>query len=428
MTWTRRKALRSAASTLWLPMFPSLMPRSARAATPAVPQRLLIYFVANGLTVGDGSPPDDYDEYGILTPLDPMASRRLVVSGLRNKTVNSFSDHEPCTPALLSDVAPNNYSGPFDVGITADQFAAGQIGGETPFRSLQLGVNTAFEPISPNGKTYSARISWSNPTTPLPPTEVPKQLFDSMFAGYDPDLTEAEIDRRTELRKSVLDSVLDHVNHLETSLNPTDRTKLDQYTSSIRDLEQRIEDLQENTCAVPDSPASTLDYVATVEAFVDLMIIALECDFSRVMTFMSAPSSSYQVYDWLGHTRNHHVISHGWRSGADQDRLIGIQRWHTDVVNGMCTRLAAIQAEDGSDMLSNTLVVLTSEFTDPASHDSHPLPFVLLGGENGGVRQGRHMHLTGNPSHANMLRAMIQYVGADPGDFGPNHTETLDLS
>ena len=178
-----------------------------------------------------------------------------MVTGLDNKTVGSFSDHEPCTPALLSDVAPNNYfGGPFDCGITADQIAASQVGGDTPFPSMQLGAATAFEPISPHGRTYSARISWASPETPLPPTESPRQLFDSMFGGYDPDATAEDLERRATMRLSVLDSVLGQVNDLEANLNSADRAKLDQYTTGVRELEQRIEALEESTCPVPTSP------------------------------------------------------------------------------------------------------------------------------------------------------------------------------
>ena len=421
---TRRQALRSAAATLWLPVLPSVLPRAARAAPPSElePKRLLIYFLANGMIVGHGNNAEaEPDPYNVLGNLDPLAARRTIVTGMNNRTVGSFSDHEPCTPALLSDVAPRNYfGGPFDVGVTADQVAARQIGDATPFPSLQLGVATQFEPISPHGRTYSARISWSSPETPLPPTEVPRQLFDSMFSGYDPEASAEEIERRSELRRSVLDSVLDHINPLERKLNPTDRAKLDQYTTSIRELEQRLVELEEKQCPTPDAPGNDLDFENTIAAFVDLMIVALQCDYTRVLTFMSSPSSSYQVYRWLGQSTNHHVLSHAWSSSnSSRDQLIAIQQWHTAIVNGMCERLAEIQLDDDTDLLSHTLVCYLSEFSDPWDHDSHPVPFVLIGGEAGGVLQGRHLHVPGGESHANMLRAFDRVHGRRPVEFRP---------
>ncbi len=427
---TRRQALRSAAATLWQPTLPSVLPRAARAASSTEPRRLLFYFVANGMIIGDSNnAANDPDPYNILSPLDPLASRRTVVTGLNNRTVGAFSDHEPCTPALLSDVAPRNYfNGPFDAGITCDQVAARQVGGETPFPSLQLGANTQFEPISPHGRTYSARLSWASPETPLPPTEVPRQLFDSMFAGYDTEATEEEIERRSVLRKSVLDSVLDHMGDLENKLNPEDRNKLDQYTTSVRELEQRIESLEESQCPVPDQPPASLAFKETIEQMSDLMLVALRCDYTRILTFMSSPSSSYMVYDWLGATSNHHVLSHNWNFQENsRQTLLAIQRWHAEIVAGMCQRMADEVMPDGTDLLSNTLVVLLSEFSDPASHDSHPVPFVLLGGEAGGVAGGRHLHFDGTP-HSNMLRSLIRYTGADPTGFGPNATGAIDLS
>ncbi|MBX2798712.1 MAG: DUF1552 domain-containing protein [Myxococcales bacterium] len=427
---SRRQFLRSAASTLWLPFLPSIAPKSAWAAPATDPKRLLIYFVPNGLMIGDTDRSSVVDPHGLLTALDPFDKRRLIVTGATN-TVD-FWDHEACTPSLLSDVEPKNFfNGPFDVGITCDQVAARQVGGETPFPSLQLGAKTQFEPISPHGRTYSARLSWSAAETPLPPTEVPKQLFDSMFAGYDAEATAEELERRANMRKSVLDSVVDHVGDLERKLNPADRAKLDQYTTSVRELEQRLEQLEENACPVPEPPGTSLSYKGTVEAMTDLMVVALQCDYSRIITFMSAPSSSYMVYDFADDTirRNHHEISHSWR-GNDNilSQLHNIMRYHVDVVANLCDRLQETPANGDGDLLSNTLVVLTSEFTEPDYHDSQPLPFVLMGGESGGVLSGRHIDFPERPPHSNLLRSLIRYTGADPSGFGPNATGEIDLS
>lgn len=429
--FTRRQALRTAAATLWLPWLPSLAPRSAWGAAPDIPKRLLVYHVANGLNVGDpGQAADNVDPGGVLAPLDPLAKRMSVVTGLRNRAVDAMSDHEPCTPSLLSDKAPTRYfNGPFDCGITCDQFAAQQIGGETPFPSLQLGAATRFEPISPHGRTYSARLSWASPTVPMPPTEVPRQLFDRMFGGSDDGLTKEERERRRVMRSSVLDSVLGNVGSLEGRLNSADRVKLDQYTTSVRELELRIQALEDQVCPTPEAPPSNLPLKDTIEAMRDLMVIALQCDYTRVLTFMSSPSSSYAVYDWLGVTEQHHTVSHTYeKSQRMRDALYAIQTWHSEIMLDLVSQLEAVPSDDGGDLLSHTLVVYTSEFTEPNAHDSHPLPFVLFGGEAGGVRQGRQLAVQGGTSHANLLRSFIRYTGADPEGFGPNATGEVDLS
>ncbi len=430
---TRRRILKAAGASLALPFLPSLLPRSARAASRPEPPRLLVYNIANGLNVGLLDDPGAPDPYGVLSPLDhTLAKRRTVVTGLRMASVAQTMDHEYALPCLLTDVAVENmYVLPYDCGISCDQVAARQIGRDTPFPSMQLAVATPFEPITPNGYVYSTRMSWASATTPLPAIESPRQLFDQMFAGSDAGATREEIERRSRLKRSVLDSVLDGVTSLGPRLGTQDRAKLDEYATAVRELERRLDQLEENTCPAPDAPASDLDLQSTIGAFVDLMVVALQCDLTRVITFLSSPTSGQATYPFLGIESGHHTLSHAFVPGQTDDatlQLMDIQRWHAGVFAGLAQRLAELEVgEDGEDLLSQTLLVLTSEFSDPAWHSSWPLPFVLAGGEAHGVAQGRSLHFTPGTPHSNLLRAFVAYTGADPGDFGPTSTGTANL-
>lgn len=174
----------------------------------------------------------------------------------------------------------------------------------------------------------------------------------------------------------------------------------------------------------PDAPTAR-------GAFVDLMVLALQCDLTRVIPFLSSPTSGQATYPFRGIDSGHHTLSHGFVSGSNNGatlNLMAIQRWHTAVFAGLAQRLAAIPVGESDDLLSKTLMVLASEFSDPAWHSAWPQPFVIAGGEAGGVRQGRvHANPVGTP-HSNLLRVMIAFTGANPGDFGPTSTGTSELS
>ncbi|MEO0606331.1 MAG: DUF1552 domain-containing protein, partial [Myxococcota bacterium] len=259
-----------------------------------------------------------------------------------------------------------------------------------------------------------------------------RQLFDQMFAGADPDATQEEVDRRARLKRSVLDNLLEGVSSVESKLNAPDRAKLDEYTTSVRELERRIDQLEEKVCPVPEAPDADLDLPGRIGAFVDLMVVALQCDLTRVITFLSSPTSGQATYPFLGIEAGHHTLSHGFVPGSTNQEtmeLMDIQRWHAGVFAELGRRLQEIPVgEEGDDLLGQTLLVLTSEFSDPAWHSAWPQPFVLAGGESHGVRQGRSLHFTPGTPHSNLLRAMIAYTGADPGNFGPTSTGTADLS
>lgn len=428
----RRRILKAAGASLALPFLPSMWSSKARAAMAAEPNRLLIYTVANGLNIGTSGNPNDPDPENVLEHLDAnLADRRTIFTGLRMASVAESMDHEYTLPCLLTDVSVSNmYTLPYDCGVSCDQVAAAQIGRDTPFPSMQLAVPTSFEPITPNGFIYSTRMSWSSATTPLPPIESPRQLFDQMFAGQDSAATAAELERRARLKRSVLDSVLTGVSDLEPKLNAPDRAKLDEYTTAVRELERRLDQLEANTCPVPEAPNGGLDLENSIGAFVDLMVLALQCDMTRVITFLSSPTSGQATYPFLGITSGHHTLSHGFGFNNAYTRdLMAIQRWHAGVFAQIGERLAEIPVgENGDDLLGKTLLVLTSEFTDPAWHSAWPQPFVLAGGEAGGVRQGRVLAMPSGTPHSNLLRSMIAFTGAEPGDFGPTSTGEVDLS
>jgi len=429
---SRRLFLRGSSATLWLPFLPSALPRSAWAAAPADPRRLLFWFVPNGMLAENFTPTilgPQYDLPFTLEPILPIQSRVTVVSGIENRaSTPGAGTHESCMVGLMSDHSLDAFSAELDGGVTIDQFAAQALGPVTPFPSMQLGLDEPWIEGGGNLNTYYTTLSWANGQTPLAQLSNPKTVFDRMFAGSDPNLTEEDVARRAELRKSLLDSVADRTAALQTKLSSEDRIKLDQFTTGVRELELRIDALSALQCPTPDEPPSSVGFVEGITVMTELMVVALQCDYTRILTFATGASTSQTVYDFLpGITEPHHYLSHNQSTQTDsKNALLTMMNWQTSMWTTLCQKLAEVQETSG-DLLSNTLVTMISEFGDSALHIAYPMVAVVAGGESGGVLQGQHRHYGAAP-HSNLWWAELEYMGVDPTGFGENATGMLDLT
>lgn len=428
----RRMFIRSASTTLWLPFLPSALPRAAWSSTPPTsPRRALWWFMPNGFVrdyVTPAAEGPDYDLPFALEGIAPLQSRISVLSGLENRATDNYDAHEQATPTLLGDHhVYNTFSGTLDGSITVDQWAAQVIGTQTPFGSLQLGTDEPYLSAGGNIDILYRSLSWSSPTTPLASLDDPKTVFDRMFAGTDTTLTEAEIETRRELRKSLLDSVLDRTNGLKAKLNTTDKEKLDQFTTGIRDLENRIDALAALECPTPATPSSSPGFQEKVSAMTDLMVVALQCDYTRLITFMTGISTSTTVYGFLGHGLDHHSLSHNWAyNTGDANRLQEVYNWQVARWVDLCTKLSQVATEDG-DLLSHTAAHFVSEFGESNLHQAEPLTVLLAGGEAGGIAQGQHRVYPNTP-HSNLWMSILDFLQVDGTGFGTTSTGSVDLS
>lgn len=359
---SRRMLLGGSAATLWLPFLPSLLPRSAwGAAPPVAPRRLIYWFVPNGMLEKNFTPlatGANYDLPFAIEPILPIQNRVSVISGIENKPSvgGNLGTHEECMVGLLSDTKLGNPGGPIDGGITVDQWAAQAMGTETPFPSMQLGMDQPWIESGGNYNTYYTTLSWANGQTPLAQLTDPKTVFDRMFAGSDPALTEEDIERRNGLRKSLLDSLADRTAALQGRLSSADKIKLDQFTTGVRELETRIDALAALECPQPLEPGSSPGFVEAMGLMTDLMVVAFQCDYTRLFTFMTGASTSLTIYDFLDITTDHHTLSHN--QAADdvaKQQLMTIMNWQSSMWTSLCQKLAAVP-EEGGDLLSSTMV------------------------------------------------------------------------
>jgi Protein of unknown function (DUF1552) len=432
----RRMFIRTAGATLWLPFLPSALPREARALASTTPRRAVWWFIPNGFMDQLVAPTivgENYDLRYALEPIAPLQSRISVLSNLYNRAAQDYPFHEEAMGTLLGDNYIDNISsGDLDGGTTVDQHAANAIGGETPFGSLQLGTDETYISAGSASNTdiYYRTLSFSAPSIPLASLGDPKTVFDRMFAGSDPELTQAEIDARRELRKSLLDSVLARTSSLEQRLNHEDKLKLDQFTSGVRDLEVQIDALADLVCPTPEEPGTGLGYQAKVEAMTDLMVVALQCDFTRLITFMAGASTATTVYSFLqGVSQDHHSLSHNWAFDQDAEtQLKSVYNYQVARFVDLATKLSQIDTGDGGDMLSSTMCYFVSEFGESNVHAAYPITYLLAGGEAGGVVQGKHRRFAANTPHSNAWISTLDHLGVDPTGWGTTHTGPLDLT
>lgn len=430
--WSRRHVLRAAGASLLLPFLPSLLPRSARAdETP--PVRLLFWYVPNGMHMADWTPSRDgadYDLPYILEPLAPVQRHVSVLTGLDNMA-GRFprpGDHARGTGCFLTCVTPR-YTGDASVenGVSIDQVVAGQIGEQTPFPSLQLGLDggaTSGQCDSGYPCTYQNAISWTDAYTPLPKVTNPRLVFDRLFGGTGTD-DPVVAARRRALELSILDAVSEDARALQTRLSTSDRRKLDQYLTGVREVEKRLEGLGGGACTPPERPEGRVDVPTRSTLMNELMAVAFECDVTRVISYMFANGGSGRNHTWLpGAGGNHHGISHHQGQQSNYDKLRIINRWEVSQLVDFLQRLETRTDTDGTSLLDNTLVVMSSEIADGNRHNHDDLPVLLAGGGGGAHRPGRHLRF-GTRSLADLYTSMARAAGASVDRFGMNGTGPL---
>ncbi len=434
---SRRLVLQGAASSLALPLLPSLLPREARAATSAPPRRMIAWFAPNGM-LPESSRPDVAGPLGALpasiAPLSAIADRATVISELRNmatEDARAGCDHSRGLGTLLNDRSVDITVPTFNAAITFDQVIANAIAGSTPFASLQLGCEPpdGFCSTASNDCTYQRTLSWASPTQPLNPLSDARQVFELMFGGEDSGASAAETQARAALQYSVLDRVMERTSALSASASTADRDKLDQYLTGIRDLESRLQQLENVECAEPPRPGGNLALPQLHEAMRQLMVVALQCDYTRVITFLSGRSASGLFYNHLPLINNtsHHLLSHHNNLASWVSDLKQVQAYLVEQYVLLAQDLEAVDDGVGGTLLDHTALLYMSEFGDALVHDYGDLTWLLAGGEAHGWVHGQHRP-QGYRAHADVFLNLLDFMGVPGATFGENGVAQVDMS
>ncbi|WP_342377180.1 DUF1552 domain-containing protein [Myxococcus stipitatus] len=436
---SRRTVLRGAGALLALPLLERMLPGSARAAAPAPsPRRLAVFYVPNGIHMPKWTPTGTGAAWELtptLQPLAPVKSDVLVISGLANDAGRPDGDghHAAGTAALLSCTKAFKTEGTdLRAGISMDQVIANHLARQkaTRFASLELGIDEGRgigNCDSGYACPYANNIAWAGPHTPMAKEVVPQAVFDRLFGGTHSGETQAQAARRRAYGLSIIDSVREDATALQRKLGTTDRRKLDEYFTSVRDLEKQVDALGGPTsaCGTPIAPGGDEDPRAKTKAMMDLIVLAFQCDLTRVVTFMLANARSNKVYGFLGLSGGHHAYSHHQHVQSNFDALARIDRWEVEQYTYLVRRLKEVKDGQGVPLLDNSLVYFTSEIEDGNGHIHKNLPVLLAGKGGGAVVTDRHLRAPGVPI-ANLYISLMRAMGVpNVNTFGADGTREL---
>jgi hypothetical protein len=335
----------------------------------------------------------NYEMSPILQPLEPFRQHLTIVSGLRNKPGETPEPHGYIEMTWLTCVKPwdRGVAGP-DSGVSADQFAARHIGQDTRLPSLEL--TTALG---------GARLAWRTPTQPLPQEGNPRAVFQKLFGQGDTDAERTAILHETG---SILDRVKGQAARLQASLGIRDRVVVSDYLDSVREIERRVQMAAQQDMSrldIPDAPVGTPnDLTEHFKLMFDLMALAFQADITRIITFSMDREASMRTYTNLGIAEGFHPLSHHGNSPQKQDKLVQIQKYHTEVFAKFVERLSKAQEADGT-VLDHSTILYGSNMSNSDKHNNDPLPSAILGHAHGRIKGGQHLKYAQDSRFADLL-------------------------
>jgi hypothetical protein len=419
---SRRTVLKGlGAAAVALPWLEAMAPLRALAGTSSkAPTRLAFLYVPNGVVMPDWRPAAEGalgELPAILKPLEPVKNDLLVLTGLTADKArpngDGPGDHARALAAFLTGCQPRKTDGAdIRVGTSVDQVAAGRIGDQTRLPSLEIGCEggrNAGSCDSGYSCAYSNTISWRSPTTPVPKEVNPKLVFERLFSTA----PNAEREARDRRRRSILDFVREDAVSLQGKLGANDRRKLDEYFSSVRDIEQRIERAAKMPeVKVPDGPRPSgvpASYEEHLKLMCDLLVLAFQTDTTRVCTFVLANEGSNRSYPFLSVPEGHHDLSHHQNDAKKLAKLREINTFHMKQFAYLLTKLKSIREGDGT-LLDHCLIAYGSGNSDGNRHNHDDLPILLAGRGNGTVKTGRHVKYPRETPLNNLWLSMLDRV------------------
>ena len=407
--FSRRLFLGGSAVAVGLPFFESLAPKVALADATATAKRLVYFWLPSGLWMDSFRPTTTGAGYAmppVLAAMEPLRADFSVVTGLNNQPANPdvIGDHAAGTAAFITCSHALKSDTMIHLAISADQIAANGLiknGIKTRIPSMQLGIDggsSAGGCDSGYSCAYSRNISWSDATTPLPKITDALQAFNQIFMGYDSTASAADVAKRQAYDKSVLDYVTADATSLNAKLGKTDQMKLDQYLTGVRALELQLTSTAAMaSCMKGTPPTSNPDVPTHVKQMMDIMVLAFQCDATRVISFMLGNAVSQQTYPFLMAagapiSRGHHDISHHNGDPTSIAQLIAINTWTFQQIAYLLTTLKGIpDGTGGANLLTNSAIFISSDISDGNMHNHDDMPIILAGHGGGSLKPGTHI-------------------------------------
>jgi len=390
-----------------------------------------------GTGVGEGAIPAELPR--ITSAIAPYRKELLFLSGLDCNGGNALGDgpgdHGRAGAAYLTATHPRKSAGK-DVlaGTSVDQVVARKMQGVTRFASIELGCEEGVQGGNcDNGYscTYSNTLAWKSPTTPLPPEVRPRAVFERLFGSLDLGSDPAQRRRQEMYEKSILDGVLEDANRLRTSLGGADQHKIDEYLTSVREIETRIQSVERGEGDVKylvPSASVPSDFGEHSRLMLDLMVLAFQTDLTRVSTLLFSIEQSPRAYGAeAGIPEGHHGLTHHSGDKEKIEKVTRINSYHIQSLVYVLDKLKAIREGEGT-LLDHSMIAYGSGISDGNLHDHSNLPLILAGGANGRLKGGRHIRYAKGTPMADLFVSMLDRMGVEGERFGDSQGKLDRLS
>jgi hypothetical protein len=428
----RRTFLKGMGAVVALPVLDAMTPAFARAAQlQKAPVRLAFTYVPNGIVMTDWTPAAEgaaFEFTRIMKPLEPFRNDMLVLSGLAHKNGAALGDgpgdHARAGASYLTGVHPRKTAGAdIQNGISVDQIAAQHLGDRTRFASLEIGCDdsrTIGNCDSGYSCAYTNSLAWRGPASPMPPETNPRLVFERLFGDIDTSLSPEVRARRLQYRRSILDLVSERTSRLSSDLGPSDKRKLDEYLTSIREIERRIEraeqDMTNLTPSIDKPTGIPVEYPDYVNLMFDLQLVALQTDQTRIITMMMGREGSMRTYPEIGIPDPHHPLTHHRGNAEWIEKVTQVNTLHMKLFAGFIDKLKATPDGDGS-LLDHSMIVYGSGLSDGNRHAHDDLPILMLG-RGGGFRMGSHMVYPKQTPMTNLFLTLLDRMGVPSEKIG----------
>src|SRR5687767_2659850 len=424
---SRRTFLRGAGVTLALPFLDSMLPAGSvfgQITAATRPTRFGAIYFPHGAIMPKWTPATEganFELSDILQPLKAFHGRINVISDLECALAygsGATANHNRSAAAYLSGAFAKVGARP-ELGITVDQVIARKVGQETPLPSLELMIEEASVNCGDGlSCSYRDTISWQGPNAPLPMENNPQVVFEKLFGDGN---TAAERRLRRDQSISLLDSVLGEASSLQRALPVSDRTRLDQYLTDVREIERRIQKAGKqlsDDLPVPAAPTGApADVEEHIKLMIDLQVLAWQADITRVSTMLMAKELSNAVYPKSGIRDAFHILSHHSNVQQNKDKFAVLNMYHVALFSYFLDKLASTPDGDGS-LLDHSMVLYGSGISDGNQHNHTDLPIVLAGGASGKLKGGRHIRNPKNTPMSNLLLSMLDRFDVPAEKFG----------
>jgi hypothetical protein len=450
---SRRTLLRGAGVALgipWLETMSGAAPAKDTAGLSEPPLRTVFLFMPNGVRPDYWTPAGDGEDYSFtphLKPLENLKNDILLLENLWHKNTTGRNGHWPKVPAWLSGGYVQRTAGP-DLdsgGTTIDQLMSQRLGTQTPLPSLELGIDVPRTGIDTAGggfpRMLGSFLSWRDPHTPVMKEIIPQLAFDRLFRHMPAPATSALDPKSPAVMsslqrddKSILDLVLEDAKSVKQRASSSDRLRLDEYFESVRSVEQRLaaslrpQKRWINRNKFPlERPAPGVPEIHTehVRLMLEILLLALWTDSTRIASFMFGDAQTQQDYSFLpGVKGGFHSISHHRNELDKREQYEKIVNWHTDQLAWFLNKVKGLD-EGGTSLLDNSMILFGSSLKDGNRHDNENLPLILAGRGKGTIRPGRRLRAPEKTPMCNLLLAMAHRMGIHDKSFGDS-TGTLE--